>query len=138
MDFSKLLYGFVKIDAWISLSCYTDFSKVVHGFLKLLHGLVKFLTLICLSCYMDLSKLFYVSKFKFKLLHGFVKVVLCIQVRSLPCFVNPSVSPLFLCSFYEVVMLRHCCCYANVTLLLCDCLLVENQTKIAPDTCQSW
>ena len=33
-EFSKLLDGFVKIDAWISLSCYMDFSKLMHGFVK--------------------------------------------------------------------------------------------------------
>ena len=34
MEFSKLFYGFVKIDTWISLSCYRDLSKVLHGFIK--------------------------------------------------------------------------------------------------------
>ena len=28
MDFSQLLYGFLKIDRWISLSCYIDSSKI--------------------------------------------------------------------------------------------------------------
>ena len=38
MDFSKLLYGFVKIDRWISLSCYIDLPKLLHGFeLKVLN-----------------------------------------------------------------------------------------------------
>ena len=31
--FSKLLNGLVRIDTLISLSCYMDFSKLVHGFL---------------------------------------------------------------------------------------------------------
>ena len=30
---SKLSHGFVKIDSWISLSCYMDLSKLIHGFL---------------------------------------------------------------------------------------------------------
>ena len=28
------LYGFVKNDTWISLSCYLDLSKLIHGFAK--------------------------------------------------------------------------------------------------------
>ena len=32
MYFSKLLHGFVKIDKWITLSCYMDLSKVIHRF----------------------------------------------------------------------------------------------------------
>ena len=47
-----MLDGFVKTDAWISLSCYTDFSKLMHGFVKVV--------------YVNLSKLFYVLlKLKF-------------------------------------------------------------------------
>ena len=36
MDFPKLLMldGFVKIDTWISLSCYMDMLKLLHGFVK--------------------------------------------------------------------------------------------------------
>ena len=45
MYFPKLLHGFVKIDTWISLSCYMDLSKLLHGF-------VKVVTWICLSCSM--------------------------------------------------------------------------------------
>ena len=70
MDFSKLLYVFVKIDirksnllhgylknyTWISQSCY-----MIQGFLLVVIW-------ICQSCYVDLSNL----------LRGFVKVVLCI------------------------------------------------------------
>ena len=41
MDFSKLLQGFVKIDAWISLSCYMDLSKLLHGLVEVV---------LCLSC----------------------------------------------------------------------------------------
>ena len=49
-------------------------------FSKLLHGLVKIETLISLSCYLDLSKLLHVF---LKVLHGFVKIFLCIS-RPLP------------------------------------------------------
>ena len=73
------IVGFVKVATWISLSCYTDFSKIIHRFSKLLHGFVKIYTWISLSCYMDLSKLLKMDLFK--LLHGFVKVV--------PCFSRP-------------------------------------------------
>ena len=48
MDFSKLLDGFVKIDTWISPSCYMDFSGLLHGF-------VKVVTWICQSCSMYFS-----------------------------------------------------------------------------------
>ena len=41
MVFSHLLQGFVKIETWISLSCYMDLSKLIHGFSELLHGFVK-------------------------------------------------------------------------------------------------
>ena len=41
MDFSKLLHGFVKIDIWISLSCYMNLSKLIHIF-----------TWICQICFM--------------------------------------------------------------------------------------
>ena len=51
----KLLHGFVKIDTWISLSCYMDFSKLLHGFFKVDSW-------ISVSCYMELSKL----------IHGFL------------------------------------------------------------------
>ena len=44
IDFFKLLYGFVKIDTWISLSCYVDLSN-------LLHGLVKVISWICFSLF---------------------------------------------------------------------------------------
>ena len=30
----KLLSGCVKIDTWISQSCYMDLSKLIHGFVK--------------------------------------------------------------------------------------------------------
>ena len=46
MDFclQKLLHGLVKIDTWISVSCYINMylSKLFYGFDKLLHGFVKF------------------------------------------------------------------------------------------------
>ena len=32
----KLLHGFVKIDTWISLSCYMDLSILIYGFRSLL------------------------------------------------------------------------------------------------------
>ena len=32
MDFSKLLYGFVKIDTWMSQSCYMNLSRFLHMF----------------------------------------------------------------------------------------------------------
>ena len=35
MDFSKLSQGFVKIDTWISLGCYTDLSKLFYIFFAL-------------------------------------------------------------------------------------------------------
>ena len=31
MDLSELLAGFVKIDTWISQSCYRHLSKLIHG-----------------------------------------------------------------------------------------------------------
>ena len=34
MDFSKFLNGFVKVDTWVSLSCYMDLSKLLHRFVK--------------------------------------------------------------------------------------------------------
>ena len=34
MYFTKLLYGFVKIDTWISLNCYLHLSKLLYGFVK--------------------------------------------------------------------------------------------------------
>ena len=34
MDFFKLLHGFVKIDTWISLSCYVDLSKLLNVFVN--------------------------------------------------------------------------------------------------------
>ena len=58
-----MVVGLAKIDIWISLSCYMDLSKFIHGFLLVV-------TFIFQSSYMDLSKL----------LHGFVKVVLCISL----------------------------------------------------------
>ena len=33
VDFSRLLHGLVKINTWISLSCYMDLSKLLHGYL---------------------------------------------------------------------------------------------------------
>ena len=72
MDFSKLLHGFVKINKWISRSCYVDLSKLINGFLqvvtwicwnwymdfsKWLYGFVKVAKWICFDCCMDLSKL---------------------------------------------------------------------------------
>ena len=27
-------FGFIKIDTWISLSCYMDLSELIHGFVK--------------------------------------------------------------------------------------------------------
>ena len=49
MDFSKLLHGSVRIDAWISLSCYIDMSKMLNVFVEV--GFVKvvlvFLALWC-------------------------------------------------------------------------------------------
>ena len=44
MDFSKLLHRYVKIETWISLSCYMDLSNLSHVYLdllKLLEGFVK-------------------------------------------------------------------------------------------------
>ena len=35
MDISKLLRGFVKIDRWISRSCYMDLLKLFYVFLAL-------------------------------------------------------------------------------------------------------
>ena len=34
MGFSELFHGFVKIGAWISLSCYINLSKLLLGFVK--------------------------------------------------------------------------------------------------------
>ena len=59
MDFLKLLHDLSKL---IFLSCYMDFSKLIHGFLWVVMW-------ICQSCYIDLLKL----------LHGFVRVVLCLS-----------------------------------------------------------
>ena len=33
MDFSEFLHGFVNMDTWLSLSCYTEVSKLIYGFL---------------------------------------------------------------------------------------------------------
>ena len=47
MDFYKLLHGFVKIDEfvkidiWISLKSYMNWSKLLHGFIKVVP---------CVSC----------------------------------------------------------------------------------------
>ena len=35
------IHGLVKIDTWISLSCYMDLPKLLHAFLKLLYGFLK-------------------------------------------------------------------------------------------------
>ena len=59
MDFSMLLPGFVKIDTWISLSCYMDYYKLLHRFVKIMHGFVEVAAWICRCCYMDLLKLVY-------------------------------------------------------------------------------
>ena len=48
MNFSMLFNVFVKIDTWISLRCYMDLSKLLHGF-------VKDVTQICQTCSMFLS-----------------------------------------------------------------------------------
>ena len=56
MDFSKLFYGFVKIDTWIFLSCFIDLSKFIHGFVKVV---------LCISCPLtDKSKLKFDKDFK--------------------------------------------------------------------------
>ena len=53
---AKLTHGFVKIDAWISLSCYMDLSTLMHWFLEgvkwilLLCAFVKVVMWICQSC----------------------------------------------------------------------------------------
>ena len=57
-----MLYGFVKIHLWISRSCYMDLSTLIQ--------------VVIWICQIGLMELF-------SLLHGFVKVVLCIS-RSLP------------------------------------------------------
>ena len=58
MDLSKLLYGFVKIYTWISLSCYADLSKLLNGF-------VKVVTQICQSFSMFSRSLPNKTKLKF-------------------------------------------------------------------------
>ena len=68
-----MLHGFVKIDTWISVSCYKDFSKLFHGFLFK-------------SFYMDLSNL----------LHGFVEVLYALNQ---PKYSMPWVD----CAFANVV-----------------------------------
>ena len=68
MDFSKLLYWFVKTDI------HGFFEVVFMNLSKLIHeSVITIDTWICQSCYMDISKLF----------PGFVTVVLCIS-RPLP------------------------------------------------------
>ena len=62
MDFSIMLYGFVKIHLWISRSCYMDLSTLIQ--------------VVIWICQIGLMELFSLS-------HGFVKVALCIS-RSLP------------------------------------------------------
>ena len=59
-----LLHGFVNNSTWISLICFMDLLKMIHGFFYVCN--MDFSKLICQSSYMDL----------FKLLHGFVKHVL--------------------------------------------------------------
>ena len=56
MNFFKLLRGVVKTDAWISLGCYMDLSKLKYVFLSVV-------VWICQNCYKDFSDL----------LHGCVK-----------------------------------------------------------------
>ena len=58
MYFSELILGFVKVDAWICLSCSMYFSPLAK------QNQAEVDTWISLSCYMDLSKL----------ILGFVKV----------------------------------------------------------------
>ena len=58
MIFSMLLNVFVKIDTWISLSCYVGLSKLLHGF-------VKVVTRICQSCDMFFSLFVKPKKLKF-------------------------------------------------------------------------
>ena len=50
MDFSKWLYGFVKIDESISLSCYMDLSKLLHGFAKDVIWIAQSCCCCCISC----------------------------------------------------------------------------------------
>ena len=54
MDFSNFLDGFVKIDIWISQSCYMDLSKSIHGFPFFLH--VSFVLLHILHVFLALSQ----------------------------------------------------------------------------------
>ena len=81
VDLSRLLDGFVKIDVWISLSCYMDLccQKWYMDFSRLLDGFVKIDAWISLISYMDLSKLTWISQQFYmdssKLLGWFVKVV---------------------------------------------------------------
>ena len=59
MDLSKLLDGFVKIDIWISLSCYMDLSKFVN-----------------IDTWVYLT---FIHIYLLKLLHRFARVVLCVS-----------------------------------------------------------
>ena len=61
--------GFRKVVRWLPLNCNMDLSNWYTVFSMSLHGFVKIDTWISLSSYKDLLKL----------LHGFVKVVLCIS-----------------------------------------------------------
>ena len=59
---AQLILGFVKIDIWISLSCYMDLSKLICRDTTLPEQLLLPATdgmRISLSLYLDLSKLVY-------------------------------------------------------------------------------
>ena len=52
------IVGFVKVAAWISVSCSRDLSKFIQGFIfKLLYGFVEIDKWISLNWYIDLSKM---------------------------------------------------------------------------------
>ena len=116
------IVGFVKVDTWISLGCYMDFSKMLHVFLyivtwicqnrymhiyRLLYGFVKIDKWIILSCYMDLSKL----------LHGFVKDVTwigqscccCCISCPLPNKTKSKFDQYFKACWSFLLILRQCC-----------------------------
>ena len=49
-ELKKLLSGCVKIDTWISQSCYMDLSKLIHGCLKVVTVVKVSTYVLCISC----------------------------------------------------------------------------------------
>ena len=48
-------FGFIKIDTWISLSCYLYLSKLLHELSKMVYGFLKVVMWICQRADDDIS-----------------------------------------------------------------------------------